>query len=231
MRILLVAATEGEVAPVLEVCGDAVQHGVKLTGYAFAGHDVHVLVTGVGMVATAAWCSRALTERSYGLALNVGVCGSFDRAIEPGRVVHVVSDRIAELGAEDDETFLSIDELNLAPANADASDDRLYTRAELVNTSPPANRVLLDLPSVAGITVNTVHGKDRSIAAVVRRFKPQVETMEGAAFMYACMIYAVPFAQVRAVSNFVEKRNRGAWRMPEAISNLGTATVRILEAV
>ena len=32
--------------------------------------------------------------------------------------------------------------------------------------------------------------------------------MEGAAFMYACLIQGVPFAQVRAVSNIVERRNR-----------------------
>ena len=29
--------------------------------------------------------------------------------------------------------------------------------------------------------------------------------MEGAAFMYACLIQDVPFAQVRAVSNMVER--------------------------
>ena len=60
-----------------------------------------MLTTGVGMVATAAWCSRALALTRYDLALNVGVCGSFDPALAPGSVVHVVRDRIAELGAED----------------------------------------------------------------------------------------------------------------------------------
>ena len=40
--------------------------------------------------------------------------------------------------------------------------------------------------------------------------------MEGAAFMYACLVQGLPFAQVRAVSNVVERRNRGAWKMAEA---------------
>ena len=31
--------------------------------YTHAGHDLDVLITGVGMVATAGWCSRALTRR------------------------------------------------------------------------------------------------------------------------------------------------------------------------
>ena len=45
--------------------------------------------------------------------------------------------------------------------------------------------------------------------------------MEGAAFMYACLIHEVVFAQVRAVSNVVERRNRDAWKMAEAIGSLG----------
>ena len=45
--------------------------------------------------------------------------------------------------------------------------------------------------------------------------------MEGAAFMSACLIHKVPFAQVRAVSNLVERRDRGSWKMGEAIHNLG----------
>jgi futalosine hydrolase len=62
-------------------------------------------------------------------------------------------------------------------------------------------------------------------------FHPQVESMEGAAFMYACLIHQVPFAQVRAVSNFVEKRNREAWKLAEAIRNLSEVALRIIEEV
>jgi futalosine hydrolase len=53
--------------------------------------------------------------------------------------------------------------------------------------------------------------------------------MEGAAFMSACLIHKVPFAQVRAVSNMVERRNKASWRMAEAIRNLAVAALRILD--
>jgi len=204
MRILVVAATEGEVA--------------ALAGRAFAGRDVVFLITGVGMVATAARTSRALALGSYDLALNFGVCGSFDRALAAGRVVHVVSDRVAELGAEDGDAFLTVDELGLPG-------DSVF-----VNPAPPANEALRALPAVRGITVNTAHGNERSIAAVVRRFAPQVESMEGAAFMSACLISGVPFAQVRAVSNTVERRNREAWNLAEAVAGLGRVAQEILDA-
>ena len=217
MRILIVTATSPEIDPVVAKFRNASDRGPRVKTYTHAGHEVDVLVTGVGMVATAAWCSRVVAQTHYDMGLNVGICGSFDPALALGTVVHVVTDRIAELGAEDDDSFLSAAELNLP------------CEPEFVNAAPPPNAALSRLPAVTGITVNTVHGNARSIAAVTRRFKPQVESMEGAAFMYACLIHDLPFAQVRAVSNVVEARKRDAWKMAEAIHNLGQTAIAILD--
>ena len=200
MPILLVAATEGEIS--------ALRPDLK--------PDVDVLVTGIGMVATAARCARALALTRYDLALNVGICGSFDRALAPGSVVHVLRDNIAELGAEDNDEFVTIEAI------------RLPAEWTFVNSAPPPLAALQALPAVNAITVNTVHGNERSIAAVIERFRPEVESMEGAAFMSACLISNVTFAQVRAVSNIVERRNRGAWRVAEALERLAETTRRIL---
>jgi futalosine hydrolase len=209
MRLVVVAATPDEVPDFRGLA-----HGSR-----WPAHDIDLLVTGAGMVATAARLSRALAVNRYDLALNLGVCGSFDPALPPATVVHVVSDRIAELGAEDHDAFLTIDELGLL-----RGDD-----VQLVNTTPPAVEALSRLPPVRGITVNTVHGRADSIAAIVERLHPQIETMEGAAFMYACRIAGVPFAQVRAVSNMVVPRDRGAWRMEQAIASLGVSAAQIVD--
>jgi futalosine hydrolase len=128
----------------------------------------------------------------------------------------VIADRISELGAEDGDAFLALEDLHLPG------------ESEFVNLDPPSNPGLEQLPTVTGITVNTVHGNERTIALVTERFTPQVETMEGAAFMSACLIHKVPFAQVRAVSNFVERRNRESWKMADAIRNLAAAALRII---
>ncbi len=209
MRILIVAATDAEVPPA------ARSHA-----------DVHVLVTGVGMVATAVRCTRALMQEPFDLAFNVGVCGSFNPAYPPGAVVHVTSDRIAELGAQDGDAFLTIHDLQLLGEN-----EPPFSGGRLINQQPPAIPSLLALPPVSGITVNTAHGEPAAIARAVERFNPDVESMEGAAFMYACLVRGVPFAQVRAVSNVVERRNRAAWKLPEALRGLADATARLLEGV
>jgi futalosine hydrolase len=185
MRLLLVAATELELAPLVHRLTPGSHSFGPLRPYTHGSHLVDVLTTGVGMVATAAWCARVLARESYDLAINLGVCGSFDPAYPPGR---------------------------------------------LVNPEAPANRVIAELRAVNGITVNTVHGHEPSIARVVERFDhPVVETMEGAAFMYACLVSGVRFAQVRAVSNMVEKRNRAAWKLTEAVAALNDVALRLVE--
>jgi futalosine hydrolase len=203
MRILVVAATDLEIP--------------RLISGPRGEHSVEVLLTGVGMVATAALCAQALTRTRFDLALNFGVCGSFDPAFGPGDVVHVVEDRLAELGAEDGDEFIPIEELGLGQQSI------------VVNGSIPANDALLELPRVRGITVNTVHGDEASIEAVRKRCAPHVESMEGAAFAYACSLAAVPYAQVRAVSNIVERRNREAWRLDVAVQRLNDTALRILD--
>ena len=209
MRILLVVATEAEVGVIIERLGRRRRLTDRLSEISSECHDVHLLVTGVGMVAT-----------------NAGLCGSFVESLVPGTVVHVVADCLAELGAEDGDRFLTLQELGLEEM-ADPADARLGC-AELRNAAPPSIAALDRLQQVSAITVNTAHGHERSIAAVVARFHPQVESMEGAAFMYACLMHGVRFTQIRAVSNIVERRNRSAWRVKEAIAALSETVAGVV---
>lgn len=227
MRILAVAATPLEIAPLVATLGAGTggDQLPRITRYLQQTRSLDILHTGVGMVPTAVWCARALAHGNYDFALNLGVCGSFDPVLQPGSVVQVVSEQMPELGAEDGDAFISMGDLGLMPA-----DEPPWTGGRLVNQHPPSNRVIEALPPVRGITVNTVHGDPRTIAAVVTRVAPQVESMEGAAFMYACLVGGVPFAEVRAVSNVVERRARSRWKMTEAIEQLCVTARELLDA-
>ena len=222
MRVLVVAATRPEVAPLISELTSAAAHNQVVSG-TFEQHKIDILLTGVGMVATAAWCTRALAIGGYDVALNLGVCGSFNPALPPTSVVHVASDLLAELGVEDGPRFLSLQEVGLLEP-----DQFPYSGGRLRNDAPPALPGLAELPVASGITVNTVHGEDESIASIRTRYAPDIESMEGAAFMYACLIAGVPFAQVRAVSNRVERRNRASWDIAGAIEQLGRVSLKLL---
>jgi futalosine hydrolase len=224
MRILVVTATDAEVAPLVASLTATAGRSSRLQSYTHDRHTVDVLTTGVGMVATATWCSGVFARERYDLVLNAGVCGSFRPTLPPGSVVHVTADHIADLGAEDGDAFLSVQQLQLL-----GEDEFPWTGGRLVNSAPPANDALRQLPVGGAITVNTVHGNDVTIARAVERYNPHVESMEGAAFMYACLVHGVSFAQVRAVSNIVERRNRDGWKLREAVDALATTIVTIID--
>ena len=226
MRILVVAATDAELAPLVTSLEPLAGRSSRLKSYAHERHAVDILTTGVGMVATATWCSGVFARERYDLVLNGGVCGSFRPALPPGTVVHVTTDRIADLGAEDGDALLSVQQLQLL-----GDDEFPWTRGRLVNSAPPLNEALGGLPVADAITVNTVHGNDLTIAAAVERYNPHVESMEGAAFMQSCLIPGIRFAQVRAVSNVVERRNSDAWKLADAIGALGTIALSILDGL
>jgi len=203
MLILVVAATAPEVEPLAK----------------YFGNKIDVLITGAGMVPTAFALGQHLSHQRYDLAINLGIAGSFDRSIEPGFVVEVTEDTFAETGAEDDERFIPINILGFGEvaykptATLDDVESNFY------------------LKKARAITVNMVHGNDASIKKVQDRLNPQLESMEGAAFFYACQQVNVRCIQIRAVSNYVEKRNRDSWQIGLAIKNLNTFAIDLIDAI
>jgi futalosine hydrolase len=215
MRILFVAATEFEVESLLR-SGDQGAKSREKTHHSLLSTHHSLLITGVGMVATAFALGRELATNQYDLAINLGIAGSFDRDIALGDVVEISEDTIAELGAEDNEIFLPISQMGFGESNFKAS-------KQLSDIYKDQS-----IKRVTAITVNTVHGNEVSIQKIQQRLNVQIESMEGAAFVFACREAGVPCMQIRAVSNYVEKRNRDAWQIGLAVKNLNTFAAALL---
>jgi futalosine hydrolase len=192
MRPLIVAATDAEIAPSIDFLKRL---------------QIPYLTTGVGMTATAYQLGKSITQIRPDYILNVGIGGALDKDIPLGTVVQVTKDSFSELGAEDGELFLPIEELGFGKSVFIPSTPSL--------ASPP------QLVVHTGITVNTVHGNEQSILLLKARLSSAtIETMEGAAVFFVSEAENIPCLQIRAVSNYVEKRNRQAWEIPLAIKNL-----------
>jgi len=224
MEIVVVAATPFEIAPLLEYLNgrfEAREQGLFQRGEL----RVRLLVTGVGMSATSWHLGLLFSRMKPALAVNAGIAGAFDRRLQLGDTVHVITERFGDLGVEEaDGRFTDLMELGLADTS-----NTLFINGKLYN---PAAEQAAFLPSVHGITVNKVHGTQASIDAVQRKYpQVQVESMEGAAFFQACLSAKIPFLEIRAISNYVEPRNREAWDLPGAIGHLNQALVDLLEAV
>lgn len=196
MRILVVAATKDEIAPAMDSILSA---------------QVDFLVTGVGMVATSFHLGKKLAGPvTYDLILNVGIAGTFDRSLPPGTLVNIVEDRFSELGAENGDEWLTIDELG-------------FGQSTFYNNYSLREPVIDALVSCNSVTVNSVHGNTERIDQFrLRNPDVQTESMEGAAVFYAARQAQLRVLQVRAISNYVEARNKEAWDIPLAIGRLNT---------
>ena len=219
MKILLVSATKFEVAPLLKKFKKISSNG-NLVSYCFGKLSVDVLVTGIGMTSTALHLGKVL-NRKYDWAINAGMAGSFRKNIPIGSVINVTSDCFADFGAEDGNKFLTAEEIGLGQ----------ITSYQPQIKSKAIKKNLCVLPQVKGITVNTVHGNNTSIKKVIKKFNPDIESMEGAAFFFACSHEKISCIQIRAVSNYVERRNKKKWEIKIALKNLNIAIETILNSL
>ena len=216
MKILVVSATKFEIEALLKQMDSAAPVDGKVINCKYKNLEVDFLITGVGMVPTAYYSGKIIND-SYDAAFNLGICGSFNSNLEIGTVVNVYEDCFSELGAEDGDAFLSLEDLKLEGVT------------KIKNSSGAMSIEIEKLAKVNGITVNTSRGNEKAIENVFQKFHPMVESMEGAAFMFACENERIPYVQIRAVSNFVERRNKNKWNIPLAIKNLNDTFIKILD--
>lgn len=216
MKILLVAATHAEIEPFLNRFSDPDNHHHLI----FDSFTVDILITGVGMVATAFALGSTLATNEYDLAINAGIAGSFDFNIALGEVVLIHEDIFAEQGAEDGEEFITLKELGFGEISH--LQDAGNIKTGILNLTSLEN-----LKKVKAITVNRVHGHEFSIAKTLARFNAQIESMEGAAFFYACNQTGTSCLQIRAISNYVERRNKEKWNIGLAVKNLNDSLAEI----
>ena len=240
MHLLLVAATQKEIAPTIEWLEKKTDAPVSVSGlrqglqrlcsgftpaavtpvsriepatsvvsrYRLPALTLDILITGIGGVATA-FALGQYTEQPDRV-IQAGIAGAFlPSGLQPGDVVWVKSDRFADLGATNqDGSFLSLHAIGLA------------TDKEPLSNPTPAWFPFEHLPKASALSVNTVSGEAGQIANLLNRYPADVESMEGAAFFYACLQKGWAFDQIRSISNWVEPRNRDAWQLPLAVQQL-----------
>jgi len=210
MRILIVAATQQEIT-LLKINLDEVK--IK--------HEILFCITGVGLVPTVFVLTKLLASDSrFDLILNLGIAGAIDKSLKLGEVLEVCSDTFYNWGAEDHSSFISVFDLGLIPAN-----EIPFVNEKLNSTFSKPNY----FKKVTAISVQLVHGNAQSIEKLFSNSEvAQIETMEGAAVFYVSQQYNLPVMQLRAISNYVEPRNRNNWNISLAINNLNSTALELM---
>ncbi len=211
MKTLLVSATKQEILPWLH------SHPVRIIAPGHTGElpEISVLVAGVGPSAMSYSLTRTLAclQTRPDRLILAGIAGCYDYGIALGAVLEAGSDCFADLGAADkDGRHLDLFELGLG-----SRDDFPFEAGRIPHTVQ-----LLPGRPVNAITVHQSTGTTARRAEWLARYSPVLESMEGAAFAYCAAQFGIAHTQLRAVSNYVEDRNRDAWDIPGAIAALSS---------
>ena len=221
-NLLFVVATPFEIAPLhtwLEESTIKVADNI----YSMKGLTITILVTGLGTFNMSFQCGK-LFGSGYKpqLAVNAGLAGSFDTALELTTVVNVYKDTFADVGVyEKDGSFTSIFDLELIKPDVIP-----FKQGWLENDSHLASF----LPNKTAITVNTTSGDEARIKVLKDKYNADLESMEGASFAHACQMSSIPYLQIRVLSNYVEPRNRMNWKIDQSIARLNEVLIHMVQA-
>lgn len=175
------------------------------------------LETGVGMMTSTYHLTMLLARKNYDLVIQLGIAGSFSKQFAVGDVVEVTKEKFGDLGAEDNDDFITIHDLGFS------TEQNIFTDGAIENPT-----VYTDLKTAVGLTVNKSSGAAKTIARRKKIFNPDIETMEGGSFFYVCKQLNQPCLQIRGISNCVTPRNKEEWEMPMAIENVNKYLIQFL---
>jgi futalosine hydrolase len=211
MDLLLCAATELEIKPTRELIG---RHpGLK--------NKVEVLITGVGLTAATYALTRNILSSRPRMVLQAGIAGSLDENLVPGDTVVVEKESIGDLGVLEGGAFNSLFRLGLLSLN-----EPPWTGGKLCNA--PLLLRPAHLPVVDGVTINEITTNPQRMLHYRNASGASVESMEGAALHYVCLMEKVAFLQIRTVSNFVGERDKSKWQLQQAVANLNIELEKLL---
>ena len=208
MKVLVVSATALEIKPFIQSLGAKRE-------------NISILVTGVGLTATTYSLTRQFALFKPDLAIQAGIGGCFDTTVPLGAVFAIQKDIIADEGVTEKGVLQTMADLKLVSPNKFP-----YKNGWLVNNSGGLKHT--KLKKATAVSVNTISHNQKTIRQYREKFNPVVESMEGAAFHYVCLMEKIPFLQIRSISNYAGVRNKKQWNLPAAIHNLNQALEELL---
>jgi futalosine hydrolase len=183
-----------------------------------------ILITGIGLTASTYTLTRYLSIKKPSWIIQAGVGGCFDHSIPLASVFAVGSDTIADQSVVELGTLKTLFDLHLLPENQFP-----FKKGWLKNESSLLKKCRLK--RVKGISVNEITTDRKKVRFYEEHFQPVIESMEGAALHYVCLMEKIPFLQIRSVSNYIAERNRKKWDMNASVEKLNQEVIRLLKTL
>lgn len=212
MHLLLLSATDLEIS---ETASWLNNHTSGLNAL-----NAKLLISGIGQLQTAYALQNRIRFERPDLVIQAGIGGAALNE-DIGRVYAIRSEQIADLGVMEKSGFRNIFDMGLQ------NRDRFpFADGKLENPY----RSLIDwsgLPVFDGLTVNEIKSSD--FTGIQRNPLRFVESMEGAALHYVCLMEKIPFLQIRTISNITGDRDKSRWKIKEALKALHSELVVIIQ--
>lgn len=240
MDVLVLTAT----APEQDMLRDSIRNPATRTFAHRARTDgrlgtrrIALIESGIGAVNTAQALTAALESGRPHFVLQIGVGGAYaGTQLNLGDLAVATEENDGELGVLAPGGWLPGDNIGIPV---------LSKNGNLYNTFPldtalarRATVLILDAawphgaPAVRSgpfVTVQQCSGLAARGAELAARYNAICENMEGAAAAQLCTLYEVPFVELRGISNVVEDRNTGAWKLSLASRNAQQAARVLIE--
>lgn len=206
MKVLIVAAT------LLEL------DGIEKNLSKFKNLKIHICPTGIGLMQSSV--NLVLYRQAYtpDFILQIGIGGCFNSNEKLGSVWAIDKEYVGDSGVMEGNTWKDLFDLKFPEANHIA-----YTRKALLNKKIKLLKPTT-LPTTTAVTVNQISTNELHIKQMIKKYKPTIESMEGAALHYVGNLFNIYYLQLRAASNYIGERDKTKWKMELAIKNLHKET-------
>ncbi len=213
MDILLISATAKEIEPFFEYYRNTKR-----------SQNIDILITGIGLTAATYQLLKQINLKKPDLVIQAGVAGCFDKKISLGTVVAVKKEAIGDQSVIELKKLKTLFDLELVPHNQfPFRKGWLENNHEILKNSR--------LRKVNAISVNEITTSKEKVQFYKDAFEPEIESMEGAALHYTCLMEKIPFIQLRSVSNYITERDKKKWDMKKSISNLNKDLIKLIETL
>ncbi|WP_147820014.1 futalosine hydrolase [Salidesulfovibrio onnuriiensis] len=229
--LAFVTATAKEMRAALSGLGAPVVEQGGMVSWKYMGRDWLLCVSGVGLVNAGIMTGRILERGARGV-LNAGVAGTFAPDAAPMGSAWLADVEVwPEYGLQREDG--SIDPRGIGFPLGQSGGEPVFDR---VGLDPRAAAAAMDLsgaqgiPEAAFLSVSAVTGTGKRAQKLRKVFDVRLENMEGFAFALGCAQAGAPFLELRTVSNVVGSRSKEDWNLEGALTALGDACSRVLQA-
>ncbi len=187
------------------------------------GAKIAFVASGMGKTNAAHAATVLIRNYHPSLVINFGISGAYPSSkLKPGDIAVASEEVYADEGVLMKNGFHTLEYIDIPLLKKG--------RRRYFNEFPAdkeSSRLMMDAAAACGFralqgtfaTVSTCTGTRRQSEELEKRFKVICENMEGASIAHVCLIYGIPFVEVRGISNIAEDRDTSKWDIRTASAN------------